>query len=175
MLHLIPPPAHRVALRLANVLREHWWRLRRPLLRGCRVVALDPQGRVLLVRHSYGNRNWLLPGGGIGGGEEPIDAGMRELAEETGCRLAEPRLLIVLEQHLSGATNQVHIVFGRTLDTPQADNREIVAAAFFAPEALPQPMSPLHAERVREWVTEAAAGAPGDPGAAPPPPPAPTG
>ena len=174
MLHLIPAPAHRVLLRLADALRRRWWRWRRPALSGCRIVALDPQGRVLLVRHSYGSRRWFLPGGGLSRGEEPVRAAARELAEETGCRLSEPWLLAVFDEAISGAANRVHIVAGRTDDGPLADDREIVAAGFFALDTLPEPMAPGYAERVRDWVTAAAAGAPADPDRALPPPPAPT-
>jgi 8-oxo-dGTP pyrophosphatase MutT (NUDIX family) len=175
VLHLIPAPVHRVALRLANATRVRWWRLRKPSIRGCRVVALDPENRVLLVRHSYGNRRWYLPGGGIGRDERPIDAAVRELAEETGCALAEPWLVAVYDETLSGAANRVHIVAGRTEDAPKADGREIVAVGFFAPDALPEPMSPHYAQRLRGWITAAAAGTPPDPSAAVPHPPTPTG
>jgi 8-oxo-dGTP pyrophosphatase MutT (NUDIX family) len=38
---------------------------------------------VLLVRHTYGNRNaWELPGGAIKRGEKPVDAARREMREE---------------------------------------------------------------------------------------------
>ena len=35
--------------------------------------------RVLLVRHSYGNSGWMLPGGRPNRGEDPVAAGAREL------------------------------------------------------------------------------------------------
>jgi ADP-ribose pyrophosphatase YjhB (NUDIX family) len=50
-------------------------------------VLTDPDGAVLLVRGSprsdYSGR-WFLPGGGVGHGEAPDDAVVREVAEETG-------------------------------------------------------------------------------------------
>jgi ADP-ribose pyrophosphatase len=51
------------------------------------VVALDEQGRILLVRQfRYAVDKFLLeiPAGGIDPGEEPIDAVHRELQEEIG-------------------------------------------------------------------------------------------
>ncbi|MFB6983102.1 NUDIX hydrolase [Streptomyces scopuliridis] len=44
-------------------------------------------GRVLLARHvpAKGESNWTLPGGGVEHGEDPFDAVIREVAEETGC------------------------------------------------------------------------------------------
>jgi ADP-ribose pyrophosphatase YjhB (NUDIX family) len=42
-------------------------------------------GRILLCRHEKeGKQHWLLPGGGVQGGETLTAALLRELAEETG-------------------------------------------------------------------------------------------
>jgi ADP-ribose pyrophosphatase YjhB (NUDIX family) len=42
------------------------------------------RGRILLIRHEKGGRAvWLLPGGGVRGGESLLDALQRELWEET--------------------------------------------------------------------------------------------
>ena len=44
-------------------------------------------GRVLLARHvpPKGETNWTLPGGRVEHAEDPFDAVIREVAEETGC------------------------------------------------------------------------------------------
>lgn len=58
-------------------------------------VCLDADGRVLLVRASTDSLHtgcWLLPGGGIEHGEHPADAVVREIAEETGLRVAVTRV-----------------------------------------------------------------------------------
>jgi 8-oxo-dGTP pyrophosphatase MutT (NUDIX family) len=54
----------------------------------------DPEGRVLLfsAREANGDRWWLTPGGGVHRGETVAAAGVRELFEETGYRVAEPEL-----------------------------------------------------------------------------------
>jgi len=52
-----------------------------------RVLCLDPDGRVLLLRWrdpGDGAIFWEPPGGGIDPGESPIAAARRELHEETG-------------------------------------------------------------------------------------------
>jgi 8-oxo-dGTP pyrophosphatase MutT (NUDIX family) len=175
MLHLIPAPVHRAGLRLAHHIRLRWWRLRKPKLAGCRILALDHEGRILLVRHSYGSGFWMPPGGGIGRGEDPVAAACRELLEEVGCLLQWAMRLDSIEDRLHGSGNSVHIVAGLTLDAPRPDRREIMEAAFFAPHALPEPMTtPLRAQ-LPVWLTAATAARPADAVPAPPAPPAPTG
>lgn len=59
-----------------------------------RVLCLDSRGRVLLQRYRDpvdGHEFWEPPGGGIEDGETPIDAALREWAEETG--LAQPTVI----------------------------------------------------------------------------------
>jgi 8-oxo-dGTP diphosphatase len=52
-------------------------------------------GRVLLARHvsPTGELNWTLPGGKVEQAEDPFDAVIREVAEETGCEAVVERLL----------------------------------------------------------------------------------
>lgn len=174
MLHLIPRRWHRQGLRLAHRLRTGWWRVTRPRIVGCRILALDERGRVLLVRHSYGTRNWMPPGGGVQRGEEPIAAALRELGEETGCTLINPRLVAVREEKLHGATNVVHIVAGEASGKPRVDGREVTRAAFFPPDKLPIDMPRSLRTRMQRWVTEAIAARPDEAGPPHARPPAPT-
>ena len=52
-------------------------------------------GRVLLACHvpPKGESNWTLPGGRVEHGEDPFNAVIREVAEETGCDAVVERLL----------------------------------------------------------------------------------
>jgi len=160
MLRLIPRPLHRLLLVQAHRARLVWWRIRKPLLLGCRVLAFDGEGRILLVRHSYGSGRWMLPGGGIGRGEAPLLAALRELAEETACALEDPRELAVIEEPLAGTINRVHVVTGRARGVPLGDGREIVAAEFFAPEALPPNLAEQLQRNLADWIRTAKAGWP---------------
>jgi len=155
---LIPAPLHRTALRLAHALRRRWWRIARVRLEGCRIIARDAQGRVLLIRHSYGSGNWMLPGGGIGRREEPLAAARRELAEETALTLVEPRCLAVEEEPLYGTVNRVHLFTGEAQGEPRCDGREVIEARFFAPDSLPERLSPTLARQLPGWLERAGVG-----------------
>ena len=57
-------------------------------------------GRILVAKRAEGQHlagAWEFPGGKIGNGEEPVDAALRELCEETGLTAehAEPLLVFV--------------------------------------------------------------------------------
>jgi ADP-ribose pyrophosphatase YjhB (NUDIX family) len=58
-----------------------------PVRRAARVILLDPDDRVLLMRYDQGPPNgvhWATPGGGAEPEEDYTAAAVRELAEETG-------------------------------------------------------------------------------------------
>lgn len=80
-------------------------------------VALEHQGRVLLVRHQKGNRTyWLVPGGGVEYGESVQQAAIREMEEETGLRVEMGDLVLVAETLAPDLSRHVvHLIFrGRT-------------------------------------------------------------
>jgi 8-oxo-dGTP pyrophosphatase MutT (NUDIX family) len=58
-----------------------------PVRRAARVILLDPDDRVLLMRYDNpppNGRHWCTPGGGLNEAEDYPAAAVRELAEETG-------------------------------------------------------------------------------------------
>ncbi len=80
----LPAPLRRLSYRLAHCALAVWWAVRRPHTHGVKLVLRDGE-RVLLVRHTYGDRGrWELPGGGIRAGETPAAAARREAGEELG-------------------------------------------------------------------------------------------
>lgn len=151
MLQLIPPPLHRALLRLAHRLRHRWRTLAGARLAGVSVFVTDLEGRLLLVRHSYGPGGWALPGGGMKRGEAPEAAAAREVAEEVGCRIEGARVLDQIEETLSGSPHTAWLVAGRTLDRPRPDQREILEARFFPTHSLPEPLTPLTRRRIEAW------------------------
>ncbi len=61
--------------------------------------------RVLLVRHV--SDNWTLPGGQVEHAEDPLDAVIREVAEETGCDAQVEQLLGVDSRVIPAAERTV--------------------------------------------------------------------
>lgn len=156
MFHLIPRPLHRIALQGAHAARRVWWRWRKPLLLGCRVLAFDDAGRLLLIRHSYGSGRWMLPGGGLGRNEDPVAAALRELAEEVHLGLDGAVVIDCVDEPLYGTTNRVHVIAGRAAGAARCDGREVIELGYFDPAKPPQDLSPALARRLDDWVRTAA-------------------
>ncbi|APE27957.1 NUDIX hydrolase [Aurantiacibacter gangjinensis] len=151
MLHLIPAPAHRIALRVAYRLRRRYRRMARPDIAGVAVILRDEAERVLLVRHSYGPEGWAIPGGGLGESEDPAEAARREIAEELGVGLIDLELLDTVTEQLSRSSHTAYIFTARPDGEPRVDGREIVEARWFAVAALPGlTITPISKRRLRE-------------------------
>jgi 8-oxo-dGTP pyrophosphatase MutT (NUDIX family) len=115
-----------------------WFRLRRGLTLGVRIVVHDAEGRILLVRHTYAP-GWLFPGGGVERGETAAQAARRELAEEAGIIAAGPMSLFGLyanEENFPGD----HVALLVLESFEQQDRKtslEIAEMGFFSPQELP--------------------------------------
>lgn len=149
MLHLIPAPLHRLALRIAYRLRNRWRRLVRSAGAGVSVIALDGQGRVLLVRHAYGSGRWSLPGGGLGRNEDPEACARREMREELGCALEDVKLIAEFEERLHGALHRAFVFTAHLVGEPRPDGRELVEIGWFARDALPPGLVGLARRRLQ--------------------------
>lgn len=136
----------RVALRVAWRLLRLWWFVRRPHIEGV-YVAVWHGGRLLVVRNSYKSYA-TVPGGGVYRGEPRATAAARELREEAGIdvdpsalRLALDDVLFFEHKHDHATVYEIDLP---AAPVPRVDGREVISAAFLAPEeALARSLSPV--------------------------------
>jgi len=122
-----------------------------PVVFGATALAEDGQSRVLLVRHSY-MPGWRLPGGGVGRGEPPEHAVVRELEEEVN--LAEstaPEFLGLYTTKVMWFTSLHALYRLRNARIEFKPNLEIREAMFCDPKAPPAGSTPATLRRLAEF------------------------
>ncbi|MGX1371963.1 8-oxo-dGTP pyrophosphatase MutT (NUDIX family) [Streptomyces canus] len=125
------------------------------------VLLFDEQDRVLLVDPTY-KAGWEFPGGVVEPGEAPAQAGVREVAEETGIRLDDvPRLLVVdWESPAPPGYGGLRLLFdGGRLDSTRAGavllpGPELRGWCFASEEEAAELLPPVRYERLR-WALRA--------------------
>ena len=98
--------------------------------------VFDSSGRILLVRHGYGSRQWSTPGGRVEPGESPVTALVREVTEEIACDIRISHLIGV---YAKPYREDLVLSFHATLisGVPQACVPEISDLVFSARDSLP--------------------------------------
>lgn len=119
------------------------------LLVGAGVLVVDEQGWLLMHRRSD-NGAWGIPGGAVEPGERVEETACREVEEETGVQVGDLSLFNVFSgpdqfyEYPNG--DQVHNVSVVYLARPTGgelrSGDESTEVRFFAPGALPEPISP---------------------------------
>jgi ADP-ribose pyrophosphatase YjhB (NUDIX family) len=124
---------------------------------GAASVILDDHGRILLVKHAYGELNWELPGGGGEARESAEQTARREAREEVGVELQIDRLIGVYWEPENDAH---HFVFlARSKGAARVhDHTEITEVGWFEPRDLPRPMSDFTERRIADAVSGAVVG-----------------
>jgi len=151
MPQILPAALHRALLPLAHLARHHWRRWRKAPIAGVSVIITSLGGDVLLLKHSYGPDVWSLPGGGLGRGEDPLEAARREVREELGVELGRIEPVATLEEVLSGSPHTAYVFAAVCDQRPQPDGREVTVARFFPSHSLPEPLARTTRERIAAW------------------------
>ena len=129
-----------------------WWRITKPTVIGVRGIVTDEQGRVLFVRHSYGNRSWIFPGGGQKGDEAADESTVREMREETGLEVETTRLVGVYLSRLSYKRDNIFVFECKQVGgTLKQVGGEIAEACWFPPDAPPEPLAPGVSNVLADW------------------------
>jgi 8-oxo-dGTP pyrophosphatase MutT (NUDIX family) len=130
-----------------------YMRLRRSMLLGARVAALNEHGQVLLVHQTYAT-SWILPGGGVERGETVEQAATRELFEEANVVATAPMQFHgFFSNDASLRGDHLAVFVSRQFDArPFTPTREIKAAQFFDPGKLPDGMDEGSRRRIHEIV-----------------------
>lgn len=121
---------------------------------GVRGVAIDAEGRVCLVRHTYVS-GWHLPGGGIEAGESAVAAMAREFREEAEIVVdpGRPLRLHGFYHSRAGAGRDhvaLYVAAAFAVRAPKQPDREIAACGFFPLDALPAETTAATRARLRE-------------------------
>ncbi|WP_279479968.1 NUDIX domain-containing protein [Aureimonas sp. SK2] len=141
---------------LARVLRA-WALVSRSMTLGVRLVALNGEGQVFLVRHAY-REGWYLPGGAVDPGETAGEAALREAREEGNLECGAP--LELLGVYYNRREGRDHVLLYRCDGARQTalrqPDREIAEARFFDPRSLPPGTTPATRRRLAEVLEGAA-------------------
>jgi 8-oxo-dGTP diphosphatase len=117
---------------------------------GVGAIVLDEQGRIGLMQRGPLARNeqgmWACPGGAVERGETLCEAIMREVREEIDLEIAVLTQLAAFDHLLPDGEQWVSVAFVARLlsGTPAArEPGKCSAWGWFAPNDLPEPLSPL--------------------------------
>ena len=133
----------------------------RPVLQvGASIIVEDENGRILLERRGD-NHWWAYPGGSVELDECVEDAAARELYEETGLIADDLQLWRVfsgLDTHYvypnGDEVSNIDLVFicRKYHGDIKRQESEVEELRFFAPEEVPENISPPIARALREYV-----------------------
>ena len=156
------PPQGRIAamaVALAATGYDRFWRIlrrfRRSRRNGVRGIPVTRDGRLVLVRHTY-LPGWHFPGGAYKSGEDREAAMLRELREEIGMTGHGAVAHFGDYRHVSRTRDEAVSVFVvRDVEFVPRRSFEIADIQAFAPDAMPEDLTPATRRRFDEWHGDA--------------------
>jgi 8-oxo-dGTP pyrophosphatase MutT (NUDIX family) len=116
-------------------------------------MMFDADGRLLLIRNSYGSSNlFVLPGGGIRPFEDPRAAARREVKEELGLEIDRLVLRSLHSSSAEGKRDEIHLFEAHAKGPPRIDGVELLEARFASLADLPVTTSPATCRRIDEFL-----------------------
>jgi 8-oxo-dGTP diphosphatase len=121
---------------------------------GAAAVILDCEGRVLLVKHSYGKNNWDLPGGKAENNESAEETAKREVLEETGLEVTVEQLTGIYYDPNYDIHHFVFISKNDSNQEPQPSSPEILECRYCSIDDLPRPISDFTYNRIQDAMNK---------------------
>jgi ADP-ribose pyrophosphatase YjhB (NUDIX family) len=132
---------------------------RKILVPGVRTLVFDERGHLLLEKQIE-QRSWSLPHGCVDLGESALDAAIRETREETGVEITEaelfgiytdPKYSVTYANGDEVQTFTIAFLARAWRGAPRPDGVEVCEVGFFALDALPTPIYPIHRETIEDY------------------------
>jgi ADP-ribose pyrophosphatase YjhB (NUDIX family) len=140
----------RTLIQVIYPLLQLYWFFVRPKTFGVQCV-IQQGDAILLVRNTYGRKQWTCPGGSIARGESAEAAIRREVREEVSLPLQQLQHLGTFDTTINYTRDRVEVFAGITPDRQVTiDPAEILDARWFQPQALP-PLAPAAARILGMW------------------------
>ena len=126
---------------------------------GVRGLLFDGEGR-LLLEHQRHFGSWALPHGCVDLGESAEEALRREVEEETGLRVGkaelfgvytDPKYSVTYPNGDEVQTFTIAFLARRWEGELRPDGEEVDELGFFALDALPEPLYPIHVETIEDY------------------------
>lgn len=131
---------------------QNYFRISRPMTLGARVIAINENNEICLVKHTY-NPGWHLPGGGVEKGESVYETAIKELMEEAGLVVAMEDLELVSMHANFHNFKGDHVVIFRAKKWEISHTHrphEIAECQFFPLDALPKDTTKGTIKRIEE-------------------------
>jgi len=75
---------------------------------GAGVIIRNSKNEILIVKPSYHDRGWLMPGGSVEENESLQDGATREVLEEVGIKVELKKILLFEYKHHDDSDNQIY-------------------------------------------------------------------